>query len=122
SIPKDVFQKPELKNISASYELIKGVEIKETEKDWQIVTTYKEIHGGYNGATPFKINFLEKQIINKSEATVKQEFYDKNENLLAEDSVIVYGKSEIEKPSSSVYSAQRLRNEVDSNYVIKENT
>ena len=128
SLPKNEFAKPDKKNISTAFDQFKSLEIKETETEYQIITTYKTLYGGFNGGTPVKVNLLQKQTANGSEHHVTQKFFDKDgKELTKENGLTIYGKGKIETFYSSGSSAQRITGKttssmplsVDENYVIK---
>lgn len=123
SLPKASFQKPWESEVSTSFDNFKNLEIKETDTDYQIILTYKTLYGGYNGGTPIRVNLLPGQVVNKSQHTITQQFFNKDGKQLTKDSTqIVKAKAEIESIYSNYWSNSRLINEVDSNFVIKEGT
>lgn len=123
SLPKASFQKPRESEVSTSFDNFKSLEIKETDTDYQIILTYKTLYGGYNGGTPIRVNLLPGQVINKSQHTITQQFFNKDGKQLTKDSTqIVKAKAEIESIYSNYWGTSRLINEVDSNFVIKEGT
>lgn len=123
SLPKASFQKPWESEVSTSFDNFKNLEIKETDTDYQIILTYKTLYGGYNGGTPIRVNLLPGQVVNKSQHTITQQFFNKDGKQLTKDSTqIVKAKAEIESIYSNYWGTSRLINEVDSNFVIKEGT
>ena len=123
SLPKASFQKPRESEVSTSFDNFKNLEIKETDTDYQIILTYKTLYGGYNGGTPIRVNLLPGQVVNKSQHTITQQFFNKDGKQLTKDSTqIVKAKAEIESIYSNYWGTSRLINEVDSNFVIKEGT
>lgn len=124
SLPKQSFQKPRESDISTSFDHFKSFAIRETDTDYQIVLTYKTLYGGYNGGTPVRVNLLSGQTINNTQHTIKQEFYNKEGKKLTPDQTLtVRGKAKIQNFGYiNTYSSQRLKESVDSNFVIKEGT
>lgn len=123
SLPKASFQKPRESEVSTSFDNFKSLEIKETDTDYQIILTYKTLYGGYNGGTPIRVNLLPGQVINKSQHTITQQFFNKDGKQLTKDSTqIIKAKAEIESLQSNNYGSTRLIKEVDSDFVVKEGT
>lgn len=123
SLPKASFQKPRESEVSTSFDNFKSLEIKETDTDYQIILTYKTLYGGYNGGTPIRVNLLPGQVVNKSQHTITQQFFNKDGKQLTKDSTqIVKAKAKIESLYYISWSTSRLIKEVDSNFVIKEGT
>ena len=123
SLPKASFQKPRESEVSTSFDNFKSLEIKETDTDYQIILTYKTLYGGYNGGTPIRVNLLPGQVINKSQHTITQQFFNKDGKQLTKDSTqIIKAKATIENIYSNNWGTSRLIKEVDSNFVIKEGT
>lgn len=120
SLAKASFDKPLAENVSSSFAAFKSIEIKETETEWQIVTIYKTLIGGYSADTPFKIFLTSGQVINGSKHDVKQEFYTVDNQLLSKSDYTLTGKSVIEMPFPVNYNVERLTTQVDGNYIIKE--
>ena len=123
SLPKASFQKPRESEVSTSFDNFKSLEIKETDTDYQIILTYKTLYGGYNGGTPIRVNLLPGQVVNKSEHTITQQFFNKDGKQLTKDSTqIIKAKATIESLQSNNYGSTRLIKEVDSDFVVKEGT
>lgn len=123
SLPKTSFQKPRESEVSTSFDNFKNLEIKETDTDYQIILTYKTLYGGYNGGTPIRVNLLPGQVVNKSEHTITQQFFNKDGKQLTKDSTqIIKAKATIESLQSNNYGSTRLIKEVDSDFVVKEGT
>lgn len=123
SLPKAPFQKPRESEVSTSFDNFKNLEIKETDTDYQIVLTYKTLYGGYNGGTPIRVNLIPGQVINNSQHTITQQFFNKDGKKLTQDSTqIIKTKATIETLQKKDYGATQLIKEVDSDFVIKEGT
>lgn len=123
SLPKASFQKPRESEVSTSFDNFKSLEIKETDTDYQIILTYKTLYGGYNGGTPIRVNLLPGQVINNSQHTITQQFFNKDGKKLTQDSTqIIKAKATIESLQSNNYGSTRLIKEVDSDFVVKEGT
>ncbi|MDB7979003.1 Cna B-type domain-containing protein [Faecalicoccus pleomorphus] len=123
SLPKASFQKPRESEVSTSFDNFKSLEIKETDTDYQIILTYKTLYGGYNGGTPIRVNLLPGQVINNSQHTITQQFFNKDGKKLTQDSTqIIKAKATIETLQKKDYEATQLIKEVDSDFVIKEGT
>ena len=120
SLPKASFDKPLASGISTSFATFKDLEIRETETDWQIITTYKTLVGGYSADTPFKISLIAGKVINGSSHDIKQEFYSADDQLLAKSNYTVAGKAVIESPYPVNYGVERITKQIDSDYVIKD--
>lgn len=123
SLPKASFQKPRESEVSTSFDNFKSLEIKETDTDYKIILTYKTLYGGYNGGTPIRVNLLPGQVVNKSQHTITQQFFNKDGKQLTKDSTqIIKAKATIESLQSNNYGSTRLIKEVDSDFVVKEGT
>lgn len=123
SLPKASFQKPRESEVSTSFDNFKSLEIKETDTDYKIILTYKTLYGGYNGGTPIRVNLLPGQVINNSQHTITQQFFNKDGKQLTKDSTqIIKAKATIESLQSNNYGSTRLIKEVDSDFVVKEGT
>ncbi|MBS7576983.1 MULTISPECIES: Cna B-type domain-containing protein [unclassified Enterococcus] len=120
SLPKDSYDKPSASGVSTSFDTFKALEIKETDTDWQIITTYKTLVGGYSADTPFKVNLTGRKVINNTEHVIKQAFYTADNQLLANSEYSVVARATIETPYSANYNVERLTKEVDSDYVVKD--
>ena len=121
-LPKDSFEQPAMKDISLSFDKIKEAEIIEDEQNYIIKTTYKDLYGGYNSATPFRVSLKRGLTKNLSQHNIKQEFFTNDGVLKSESQLLVNGKAKLESASSSYYSAIRMVSEVDKSFVVKENT
>lgn len=123
SLPKKEFSKPKESDVSASYDTLKSLKIKETDIDYQIIIIYKTLYGGYNGGIPIRVNLLPYQTINNSLHVITQEFYNKEgKKLTPENALTVKGKAEIERLNRTIWDKQRLKDEIDSHFIIKEGT
>lgn len=123
SLPKTEFQKPRESDVSTSFDNFKRLEIKETDTDYQVVLTYKTLYGGYNGGSPIRVNLLSGKTVNESKHLIKQEFYNKDGKKLTPDNTLtIKGKAVIESLISTNFGSSRLKDQVDSNFVIKEGT
>lgn len=123
SLPKTSFQKPRESEVSTSFDNFKNLEIKETDTDYQIVLTYKTLYGGYNLGTPIRVNLLPGRVINNSQHTITQQFFNKDGKKLTQDSTqIIKAKATIEGLQGNPGGLRRLIKEVDSDFVIKEGT
>ena len=123
SLPKASFQKPRESEVSTSFDNFKNLEIKETDTDYQIVLTYKTLYGGYNGGTPIRVNLIPGQVINNSQHTITQQFFNKDGKQLTKDSTqIIKAKAIIETLQERDFGTSQLVKEVDSDFVIKEGT
>ncbi|MDY5233578.1 MAG: Cna B-type domain-containing protein [Faecalicoccus sp.] len=123
SLPKASFQKPRESEVSTSFDNFKSLEIKETDTDYKIILTYKTLYGGYNGGTPIRVNLLPGQVINNSQHTITQQFFNKDGKQLTKDSTqIIKAKATIESLQSNNYGSTRLIKEVDSDFMVKEGT
>lgn len=120
SLPKDSFDKPTASGVSTSFDTFKSLEIKETETDWQIITTYKTLVGGYSADTPFKVNLISRKVINQTQHIIKQEFYSVNNELLANNSYPITAKAVIESPYSYNSNPERITKEIDDKYIVKD--
>lgn len=121
-LPKDSFEKPAMKDISLSFERIKEAEISENDTDYIIKTVYRDLYGGYNGATPVKVSLKRGLTKNQSRHQITQEYYTNDDQLKSESQLTVNGKASLETGESYYASAQRMISEVNENFVIKENT
>lgn len=123
SLPKKEFLKPKESDVSASYDTLKSLKIKETDIDYQIIIIYKTLYGGYNGGIPIRVMLLPYQTINNSLHVITQEFYNKEGKKLTPDNALtVKGKAEIERLNRRIWDKQRLKDEIDSHFIIKEGT
>lgn len=123
SLPKASFQKPRESEVSTSFDNFKNLEIKEMDTDYQIVLTYKTLYGGYNGGTPIRVNLIPGQVINNSQHTITQQFFNKDGKQLTKDSTqIIKAKAIIETLQERDFGTSQLVKEVDSDFVIKEGT
>lgn len=123
SLPKKEFSKPKESDVFASYDTLKSLKIKETDIDYQIIIIYKTLYGGYNGGIPIRVNLLPYQTINNSLHVITQEFYNKEGKKLTPDNALtVKGKAEIERLNRTIWDKQRLKDEIDSHFIIKEGT
>ena len=122
SLPKNAFDKPQLSSISTSFPTFKNAEIKETDTDWQIVTTYKSLPGGYSADTPFKINLTGGKVVNATNYPIHQDFYSVDNQLLSSSDYDIKAKAIIENGYSPYYESERLTQEVDANYIVKDGT
>lgn len=122
SLPKNAFDKPQLSSVSTSFSAFKNAEIKETDTDWQIVTTFKSLPGGYSADTPFKINLLGGKVINTATYPIHQDFYSVDNQLLSSSDYDIKAKAIIEYGYSTNYDSERLTQEVDANYIVKDGT
>lgn len=122
SLPKNAFDKPQLSSISTSFPTFKNAEIKETDTDWQIVTTYKSLPGGYSADTPFNINLTGGKVVNATNYPIHQDFYSVDNQLLSSSDYDIKAKAIIENGYSPYYDSERLTQEVDANYIVKDGT
>lgn len=123
SLPKTSFQKPRESEVSTSFDNFKNLEIKETDTDYQIVLTYKTLYGGYNVGTPIRVNLIPGQVINNSQHTITQQFFNKDgKKLTPHNRMSIKGMAIIESLTSSTWDEKRLKDEVDSHFIIKERT
>ncbi len=125
-LSKDSFEKPSMKDISTSFEKIKNVEITETDKDYIIKTVYRNLYGGYDGATPVRVSLKRGLTKNLSEHKIRQEYYGNDDVLRATSNELkVQGKARLETIYGNNFSSEQLtkeKNQVDDNFVGKENT
>ncbi len=121
-LPKDSFEQPGMKDISLSFEKIEEAEILEDEQNYIIKTIYKDLYGGYNSATPFRVSLKRGLTKKLSQHNIKQEFYTSDGVLKSESQLMVKGKAKLESASSSYNSSTRMVSEVDKSFVVKENT
>ncbi len=121
-LSKDKFQKPRPTDV---FDRFKSLDIVETATEYQIITTYQQLAGGYNGGTPVKLNLLQGQTVNLSQHRIKQKFFDKDGNeLTPESSITVGGKAVIDTLMSSSENPVKLYSStgdltIDSTYTIK---
>ncbi len=122
-LAKDKFTAPKATDISDSFDKIERVELYEDDDNYIIKTVYKELYGGFNGATPIKVSLLARETENLSDAVIRQEYRSPSGKKLSESEVEVHGKAAIESPQSIYYGTTKLDEKlVDENFKLKEGT
>ena len=120
-LSKDKFTAPKRTDISATFERIDNIEITENDSEYIIKTIYKELYGGFTGATPLKVSLKAGKTENLTKAVINQEYYSPKGKKLSESEVEVNGKAAIETIYGANYSAEALKLEqADDKYVIKQ--